>query len=283
MQIAIAGHTGFLGTTLKNLFLQQGYQVSGIGREDFDKGTEHLSGILAGKDVVINLAGAPIIRRWTRSYTRKIWNSRISTTQSLVQAMGACAQKPGKFISVSGVNIYTERGIHDENSNDFDMDFLGTLCQEWEKEALKARLMVNTFIARLGVVLAKNGGALPKMALPFKLGAGGKLGSGKQMMSWIHLSDFCLAMLHLIQNNPEKNVFNFTSPYPVSNALFSSTLALVLKRPNFFTVPPLALKILYGEGATVLLNGQHVVPGNLLGSGFRFKFPDLESALRDLL
>jgi uncharacterized protein len=283
MQIAITGHTGYLGTALKNFFQEQGYHVSGIGREDFQKGTVHLSGLLSGKDVVINMAGAPVIRRWTRSYSRKIWNSRILTTQALVQAIGNCVQKPGMFISVSGVNIYSEKGIHDENSNDFDMDFLGTLCQEWEKEALKARFVVNTLIARLGVVLGKNGGALPKIALPFKLGAGGKVGSGKQMMSWIHLSDFCHAMLHLIQNNPEKNVFNFTSPNPVSNALFSSTLSSVLKRPNFFTVPLFALKILYGEGATVLLNGQHVVPGNLLESGFRFNFPELEPALRDLL
>lgn len=281
MNIAITGHTGFIGSKLKSYFEDKGHNITGIGRSDFTNG--NLSTLLNGQDVVINLAGAPILKRWTRSYSREIWNSRITTTHLLVDAFGQLPVKPKIFISASGVNIYNEKGIHAEDSPSLDMNFLGTLCQEWEREALKAKVMINTYIIRLGVVLGRDGGALVQLARPFRLGAGGKIGSGEQMFSWIHISDLISALDMIIEKRPDETVFNMTAPQPVSNATLSTTIAKVLNKPNFLTIPPFALKILYGEGATVILSGQHVIPENLVNSGYVFKFPEIEKALEDLL
>ncbi len=283
MKIVISGKTGFIGKNLTSYFSKKGYEVSGIGRTDFEKGISHLATLISGSDVLINLAGAPIIKRWTKSYSKKLWDSRIITTRQLTDAIAVTHEKPKAFFSASAVGIYDRHGINTEEKNTFDNDFLGLLCQKWEEESQRARIHSATYNIRIGIVLGKNGGALPQMALPFKLFVGGKLGNGHQMTSWIHIKDFVKAMDFLIMKLPDKKVFNFTAPFPVSNAEFSSVLARKLNRPNLLAVPGLAIKLLFGEGSVALLNGQNVIPENLLNEGFQFEFPALDKALEDLL
>ncbi|TVQ15611.1 MAG: TIGR01777 family protein [Bacteroidetes bacterium] len=283
MKIGISGHTGFIGTSLKEYFTAQGHEIIGIGREDFKKGTGHLAALISGTDILINLAGAPIIKRWTKSYSKKLWDSRIVTTRLLADALAETRDRPKAFFSSSAVGIYGNEGIHTEKENKYNEDFLGILCQRWEEEALRARIHCPVYIIRTGIILGKDGGALPQMALPFKLYVGGKLGNGRQMTSWMHIQDYVKAVEYLIEKLPKINIFNFTAPAPVSNAEFSSVLAQTLNRPNLFMVPGFALRLLFGEGSVALLEGQHVLPKNLQDEGFTFQFPELKSALQDLL
>ena len=283
MRIAIAGHTGFIGSELKTYFNERGYEITGIGRDDFSKGNTHLASMIEGQDFLINLAGAPIIKRWTRRYSRILWRSRIDTTIQLREAIGLCRERPKAFFSSSAVGIYSSEGIHTESENKLDNDFLGLLCQNWEEEALKAKIFCPTYIIRTGIILGKSGGALPQMALPFKLFVGGKIGSGKQIIPWMHINDYAEALNMLINNMPDESVFNFTAPHPVSNAEFSKEMAGVMKRPGFFTVPPFMLKIIFGRGSVVLLSGQNVLPENLQKQGYEFRYPQIKEALADLL
>ena len=200
-----------------------------------------------------------------------------------MEALHKTEARPGMFISASAIGIYSGMAIHNESSQDLDKGFLGTLCHEWENQALKASCLVNTYIVRLGIVLGRDGGALHKMLPPFRIGVGGKIGSGTQNVSWIHIADLCRALLFIIKNKPHGHLFNLTSPNPVSNALFTRTIASILKRPAYFTIPPLALKLLYGESASLLLSSQNVVPQNLLSAGFTFDFGEINQALSDLL
>jgi len=283
MKIILTGKTGFIGSFLSDYFAEKGYEVSGIGRKDFRLGEEHLAGLIDGNDVLIHLAGAPIIKRWTRQYTRVIWNSRVETTGLLTGALKLLRTRPEIFISSSAVGIYTDEGHHTENHYQLSDDFLGTLCQRWEEEARKATFMLPVYTLRTGIVLGKEGGALPQMSLPFKLGVGGKIGNGKQGLSWIHIYDYARALEMIIEKQPSQTIFNFTAPQPVSNAEFSKTLAKTLGKPNLFTVPGFALRILYGKGASTLLGGQYAYPENLEKAGYQFHFPSLKQALEDLL
>lgn len=283
MKIIITGKTGFIGSFLSDYFTQKSYEVSGIGRKDFRLGEEHLAGLIDGNDVLIHLAGAPIIKRWTRQYTRVIWNSRVDTTGMLTGALKLLRTRPKIFISSSAVGIYTDEGHHTENNYQMSDDFLGILCQRWEEEARKAAFMLPVYTLRTGIVLGKEGGALPQMSLPFKLGVGGKIGNGRQGLSWIHILDYARALEMIIEKQPSQTIFNFTAPHPVSNAEFSKTLAKTLGKPNLFTVPGFALRILYGKGASTLLGGQFAYPENLEKAGYQFRFPSLKQALEDLL
>ena len=283
MRIAISGHTGFIGNELKNYFSEKGYEITDIGRKDFSKGSMHLANLINGHDYLINLAGAPIIKRWTRKYSRLLWSSRIDTTAKLREAVAQCNEKPKAFFSASAVGIYTSEGIHTENSNRLSNDFLGLLCQNWEEEAAKTRILCPTYIIRTGIILGKNGGALPQMSRPFKFFVGGKIGTGKQMISWMHIQDYIEALHMLMKKLPKEEIFNFTAPNPVSNAEFSSVLAKNLHRPNYLPVPPLALNLLFGEGSVALLSGQNVLPENLQKAGYEFRFPYVSGALKDLL
>lgn len=283
MRIVISGKTGFIGSRLAARFSAAGHTVHGISREDFKQGEGHLASIISGCDVLINLAGAPIIRKWTRSYCRKMWDSRILTTRQLTDAMAACEIKPRTFISASAVGFYSDNGIQTEDHFTHNEDFLGILCQRWEEEASRARIHSRTYIIRIGITMGKEGGALPQMVKPFRMYAGGKIGSGEQIVSWIHIEDFLRAVEFIFTKRPDKNVFNLTAPHPVSNAELTRIISKTLNKPAVFTVPAAALKLLYGEGAVTLLQGQHVLPDNLLKEGFTFLFPHPEEAMINLL
>ncbi len=279
MNIAIAGASGFVGSFLKEYFEEKAYQVMDIPRATFLD--EHaLQEVVNWADVVINLAGESILKRWSSSYKRKLFESRVKTTMLLVEAMNR-VDKEQLFISSSAVGIYENNLLCDEEDYIYGETFLSYMCQEWEKEA--ERCQQRTVIFRLGVVLGDGGGALHKMMLPFKAGLGGSIGDGTQAFSFVHIEDLARAYEHVILHDALQGVFNLSSPKPSTNAKFSKSLAKKLHRPALVPVPKIALKAVYGEGAQVLCKGQEVYPKRLLESGFLFEYEDAESVLEDLV
>ncbi|MDD3876782.1 MAG: TIGR01777 family oxidoreductase [Bacteroidales bacterium] len=280
-KIFISGQNGLIGTSLSNALKDKGYDVTAIDRNAFKMEAGHFLSFIESADIIINLAGAPIIRRWTNKYKDELFNSRVLTTRKLVNAIQLMGKKPAQFISVSAVGIYNDVGIKTEDSDTATNSFLSQLSLAWEYEASLASTYTLTAICRMGVVLSKNGGALKTMMPLFKVGLGGKIAKGTQIMSWIHIDDVVRALLFLIEHKLS-GVYNFTAPNPVNNSDFTSALAKTLKTPAFFTVPEFVLKVVYGEGAVVLTQGQHVLPQNLTDKGFKFNYPTIKQALEEL-
>jgi uncharacterized protein len=283
MVVALSGSTGFIGQSLKRRMSQLGWTVRVINRESFSMPEdEFLEEKAEGADVVINLAGAPVSKRWTPAYKKEILDSRVETTRKISAAINNAEKKPVVFISASAIGIYDSMNSHTESSVALADSFLAKVCRLWEQEALKSEQATRVVIFRLGVVLGKDGGALSKMHIPFSIGMGGKVGSGKQAVSFIHISDLVEAILFTIKNPSITGIVNAVSPYPSSNAEFTDKLAKVLEQPAWFTVPAFALKMMYGEGAQVMLEGQRVLPEKLLQAGFRFKYPTIQNALVEI-
>ncbi len=279
--IAITGASGFVGTSLTKYFSRLQYKIITISR-DILNDKQKLEETLSQSDIVINLAGANIINRWSESYKKLLYSSRIDTTSKIVTAINNIENKPKLLISTSAVGIYDNKATHDENGT-FSNDFLSTLCQDWEKEALKASNSVTKVaIFRFGIVLGKEGGAFAKMITPFKFGLGGIIGSGNQAFSYIHISDLLRAYEFVI-NNDFSGVFNLTAPKPTTNLLFTRALGKALRRPTIFPVPEFILKLIFSEGAKVLTDGQDVVPKKLLSLGFKFDYNDIKETVYGLL
>lgn len=277
MKVAIAGVSGFVGSFLCSFFDSKGWEVSKIGIKDFENG---LAEKLSGADIVINLCGAPIIGRWSDAYKKILVSSRMETTKKIVDAIGILSQKPKVFFCASAVGYY-EEGDNDEFSYKKANDFLGNLCANWESEARQVEgAGVKCANMRFGIVVGKNGGAIGQMLPIFKAGLGGKIGSGKQGFSWIHLSDLARAIEFIYERELE-GAFNFTAPHPTTNAGLTKALGSALHRPTIFPVPEFALKLLYSEGAKVLTSGQRVYPKRLIDEGFEFEYKTIDVALKD--
>lgn len=282
MKITATGASGFVGSFLSAYFRQKGYDFVGIDKEDFASNALHSK--LTGSDVVINLAGAPIINKWTEDYKKVLFSSRVTLTDKLVSALSALPSKPSLFISTSAIGVYRNGGPHTEERFEYDSGFLGKLALAWETSALKAQeLSIRTVIFRFAVVIGRDGGALAQMLPVFKLGLGGKIGSGKQPFSWVHILDIARAYEFAISNDQISGVYNLSAPNPVTNEVLTNTLSEILRKPAFLTVPAFALRLKYGDGAVVLTEGQEVYPDRLLRSGFEFKFKTLKEALQDVL
>jgi uncharacterized protein (TIGR01777 family) len=286
MKIAIAGSTGFIGKQLSDYLLRSGNELIVISRGDFAGGSDRLSKVINSADVIINLVGASVLRRWTKKNRQIILSSRADTTRLLVEAVlnNPVTQRPNVFLNASAIGIYENSGIHDEFSMRFGTDFLATVCQAWEGETIALKeANIRLCSMRIGIVLGNTGGSLAKMLPIFKLGLGGKMGSGDQPFSFIHITDFCRAIEHLITNEKSSGIYNFVSPHSITNGLFVNTLSNVLHRPAFFAIPEFALKLLYGEASELLTKGVSVKPTRLSKEGFQFRFTDISSALTDLL
>lgn len=281
-KIVISGASGFVGSHLVEHFEHKGMEVLALGRNDFKKDITQLPGKLEGAHAVIHLAGAPIIKRWTKAHKEAIYHSRVDTTNLLVEAIKETKVKPGILISTSAVGIYEDDKEHTEESEALSDGFMGEVCKDWEASALGARPYTQVAIFRLGIVLGKGGGALQTMLPLFKAGLGGKIGDGHQGFSWIHLKDLIRAYDFVMENNLD-GVYNLTAPQPVSNAAFTHELAEALNRPAAIPVPEFGLKLLYGEGAQALTAGAFVRPAKLISSGFSFKYPVLKEALEDIV
>jgi uncharacterized protein (TIGR01777 family) len=296
MRIAIAGATGLLGTALREHFRATGHAVTPISRKsvtpegirwDPERG-ELDAGRLEGHDVVVNLSGARIApARWTPQYKELIRASRIQSTRLLCETLARLEHKPRVLLSASAVGYYGNRPpeeIVDESSPPGGT-FLARLCVEWEAatEATQ-RAGIRTVLLRTATVLSMRGGFLPPLVRLFRLGLGGRLGDGRQGLSWIALEDWVGAVEFLIRREELSGPFNLASPHPVSNAEFTRTLARVLRRPAPFVVPAPVLRLVFGKemAEEVFLGGQRAIPRRLSEAGFGFRQPELEGALRAL-
>ncbi len=286
MKIAISGSTGFIGKQLSEFILQSGNELIVISRGDFAGGCNQLAKVIKSADVIINLAGASVLRRWSEKNKRLILSSRVETTKLLINAVqeNLPDHHPHVFINASAIGIYENDKSHDEFSKALGTDFLASVCKAWEDATVVLKeLDLRLCIIRIGIVLGTTGGSLLKMLPLFKTGLGGKIGSGKQPFSFIHISDFCRAIEHLIKCEKSSGIYNLTSPSPTTNELFTNTLSVNLRRPAFFTVPEFALKLVYGEAAEMLTKGVRAIPARLLDEGFQFQFPDISSTITDLV
>lgn len=281
MKIAITGGTGFIGRHLTEHFKAANNELLFIGRKMLALSAAGLAAEISGCNIIINLAGEPVAGRWTKTKKEKILSSRIQTTRKLTEAVNMLSSKPGLFISASAIGIYNDKQIHDESSLNFGNDYLAEVCNLWENETDVLSKEVRKVIIRIGLVLGKDGGTLQKLLPLFRLGLGGKIGSGRQMMSWIYIDDLVKALDFIIKNNIS-GIVNLTAPKPVSNIEFTKKLSKELKRPAIFPVPVFALKLLFGEGAGVITQSSNVLPKQLIKTGFEFKFSTIESAFAEI-
>ena len=282
-RIVIIGANGFIGTHMQSFFKAEGFEVLPLDKEDTKKSTEEITKVLEGADTVINLAGAPIIHRWSDSYKKVLYNSRIITTRKLVAAMAQMQNKPELFISTSAVGIYATDGPMSESDYTYGDNFLAKICKDWEAEAQQADSFTRVIIFRFGVVLGNDGGALSKMLPAFRLGIAGTIGDGHEPFSWVHMDDLLSAYLFVFANEKLEGTFNLSAPNPVTNRELTKTLGKVLHRPTVIPLPKFILRFLFSEGATVLTEGQRVIPERLLENDFTFKYPTIEEALREIL
>ena len=285
MKIAISGSTGFIGKQLSDYLLQSGNELIVISRADFAGGCNQLAKVINSAEVIINLAGSPVLQRWNKKNKQLILSSRVDTTRLLVEAvkLNLPEHRPNVFISASAIGIYENSGTSDENTKLLGTDFLAMVCKAWEREtvALKA-IDLRLCTVRIGIVLGTTGGSLAKMLPIFKAGLGGRIGSGKQPFSFIHIIDFCRAIEYLILHKGSAGIYNMVSSEATTNNQFTKVLSGCLHRPAFFAVPEFALNLIYGEASQMLTKGAIVKPSRLLNEGFQFQFPHISSALTDL-
>jgi uncharacterized protein len=288
MKILIAGGTGFIGQKLSLYCTSQGHKVQILSRsvrsgakDLIQWDGQKIPDTAETPDILINLSGAGIAdAAWTPKRRKVLYDSRILSTQACIAYMERRTEKPKLFINASAVGYYgfeTQDFVDEQGSA--GKDFLGELSVAWEQEAMQSK--VPTLILRTGVVLGKEGGALPKLLPLFRMGLGGWLGSGKQGFPWIHIDDITASILYLAESGVTGPV-NLVAPAYTDNKVFSKTLAEVLHRPCLFPAPGFVLQFVLGERADLVLKGQKVIPAKLVSSGYTFKFPTLKSALLDL-
>jgi hypothetical protein len=309
MNILMTGATGLVGTALVKTFTAEGHTVYRLTRADSAKASVQQAGVFdlpwnpstgeigdasrsdpvqvpVDVDAVINLAGAPIVGgRWTKERKALLRSSRVDTTRGLASAIAKMKKRPGVLISASAIGYYGDRGdelVTEESAP--GTDFLAKLAQEWENEAVKAEgLGVRVVLLRFGIILAKEGGALPQMMAPIKIGLGGALGSGWQWTSWIALQDVVAIIQEALRNDMWRGPINLVAPNAMRNADFTKVLAKIMHRPAMLGAPAFVLRMAMGEMAEVLLGGVHVAPRELEKHGYRFIYAHLDEALRAIL
>ncbi len=295
MRITLTGATGFVGTRLVNRLLAAGHEITILSRKARAGSSPRYvvwnperqdapAAAFDGCDAVIHLAGEPVAQRWNDAVKRRIRDSRVEGTRKLVRTLSRLPVKPQVLISTSAVGYYGSRGdeaLTEESAP--GEGFLPEVCVEWEKEAAAAEAFgIRVAAIRVGIVLGR-GGALDQMLPAFRLGAGGRLGSGKQWMPWIHLDDLVSLYVFALENKSVRGGLNGSAPHPVTNRDFTAALAKAVSRPAIIPVPVFALKLLFGEMAQVMLASQRVIPEAATLAGFEFKFPRIGPALDQVL
>jgi uncharacterized protein (TIGR01777 family) len=285
LKIRITGISGYLGIAISEELKKQGHEVAGIERKLIYGSSDNLKKEIEGIDVLINLAGAPILQRWTRRKKRLIHESRVRTTRNLVQVINALPKEmqPKKFISASAIGIYKAGFIHDETSTNFDSGFIGTVAKDWEDATGELPSTVQKNIFRIGLVLGRNAKIITNLLLPFKLGLGATTGNGKQPFPFIHEKDVINAFVWAVNDLNKSEIFNLVAPENTSNKDFTKTLAKILNRPAFLLIPKFILKLVLGEAAVLLTESPQVEPRNLVTNGFQFEYPGIQEALVEIL
>jgi hypothetical protein len=284
MRVAITGASGLIGSRIGDALRARGDEVVAVSlRSGAPAGGWAES--FAGVDGVVHLAGEPVAQRWTDKAREGIRSSRVEGTRALVEALAAADPSPRVLVSASAVGYYGSRGDErlDESSAPGD-DFLAQVCVGWEREAQAATdNSIRVVNVRTGVVLAKSGGALAKMLLPFRLGIGGPVAGGRQYLPWIHIDDLVGIYVAALDNETWSGPVNASAPEPVTNAAFSKALGRALHRPAVAPVPAFAIRLLYGDMAEIVTEGQRAIPARPLELGYTFAHPDLDEALADAL
>jgi len=304
MKVAIAGATGFVGQRLVQRLSQDNHSLVILSRDasrarscfpeaDYPnleivtytpKESGDWQAQISGCDGVVNLAGAPIDRRWSPEWKHEIFESRQLATRNLVEAIAKAENKPAVLVNASAIGYYgtSETATFDETSQ-AGQDFLASVCEAWENEASKVKETgTRLAILRLGIVLG-NGGALGKMLPPFQMFAGGPIGSGQQWFSWVHIDDVVGLIVAALTDDRYAGTYNATAPNPVRMNALCQTLGEVLSRPSWLPVPPFALELLLGEGAQVVLEGQQVLPRQTLAAGYQYQYDSVKPALTDIV
>lgn len=279
MVIALAGYNGFIGAHIRKKLSSHDFVL--LSRDDLYGTTEALSRRISDCDVLINTAGFSITARWSKKNRKKIYRSRIDVTNHLVSAIGMAENKPQVFINTSAIGIYKSKGEHTEASVAFAEGFLAEVVRDWEAAADNVAGEVRLVKMRLGMVLGSDGGAMPRLLKLFKWGLGGVIASGKQVYSFIHIDDVTGAIAHIIQGKGE-GVYNFTAPNPVTNKIFTRTLAKKLRRPAWLPIPVFIMHLVMGKAAMVVTGGQTVYPEKLLSEGYKFTFASIDEAIEKL-
>ncbi|WP_428624244.1 TIGR01777 family oxidoreductase [Sedimenticola sp.] len=284
MQIAITGATGFVGRHLCRRLEQEGHQLVKLGRRDCQAGVAALAERIQGCDAVINLAGENISQRWTESYMRALYDSRVVTTRTLVEAMGRLERRPDLFISTSAMGAFDSEGRYSEADPPNASGFFGQLTRDWEAAARQAEeLGIRTLIFRFSLVLGRDGGIMKPLLLPFRLGLGGPVGDGRQPFSWIHIDDLVRAYIFAMAHPELNGIYHLSAPDPMTNRQFSQALGRQLHRPALLPVPLFALKLLFGKkGAEALASGQYLIAQRLPDAGYHFQYDTLAKALAEI-
>ena len=298
MKIVIAGGTGFVGKKLTNYLQAEGHEIVILTRDTskHENGIDYVQWLQDGSrpetelgevDAFVNLAGVSLNDgRWTKKQKKTIYTSRMDATLEIVRIMEGLQKKPKVLVNASAVGIYPTSTIntYTESYTDYATDFLGWTVHDWERHAKRAEnLGVRVALARFGVILGSESGALPSMILPYKMYVGGTVGSGEQWLSWIHVDDAARALYFAIMNESINGPFNVTAPNPERMKKFGQTIAKVMNRPHWMPVPSLAMQLALGEQSILVLEGQHVRPQILEEQNFDFHFPQLREALEDLM
>jgi uncharacterized protein (TIGR01777 family) len=297
MDYLITGATGFIGRKLVARLLGDGHEVNYLGRKrssnldsraafhPWNAGEVPPLDSVPTVDAVVNLAGEPVAQRWNKEVKRRIYESRVEGTRRLVDALSQLKHKPRLLISASATGYYGDRG--DETLTEDSAagkDFLADLCVAWEREALRAEQFgARVVLLRLAPVLGRGGGILAKTLPMFRSGLGGKLGSGKQWMPWIHMDDLIDLFLFAAAQPDMRGPYNATAPEPATNAQFTHALSRAVHRPAWFSVPQAALRLALGEAANYMVASERVLPKRTVDAGFPFQFPQLTAALRHLV
>jgi uncharacterized protein len=284
MRIKMTGSSGYLGGLISNELIKNGHHVEGISRQLLYGPVQDLAKDLEKAEVVIHLAGAPILKRWTEKNKKDIYDSRVRTAGNIAAAIKNLPEpnRPRKVISASGITIYDVGKAHTEKSRDFNTGFLGNLTQDWEAAWKELPGKVSLIIFRAAAVLGRKSAAIRKMNLPFKAGVGGKIGSGEQPFPFIHERDVAKAYLQAVENPGMNGVFNLAAPQQITNSEFTQAMSRQLNRPAVIPVPALGLRMVYGQAVIMLTESPSVIPEALTNIGFRFQYPDIESTLKEI-
>lgn len=292
MRVAVAGGTGFIGRALTEALLKRGDEVwiitRGVAKALNDSNSrlmmvtwsqlEENPHLLDGIDAIVNLAGESINQRWTPAAKTRVMQSRLWAAEQVAKLIGALRHRPSVIINASGISAYgiSETELFDEDSPTAVTDYLSEVVRSWElaADAIPVDRIVKL---RVGLVLARKGGAFPLMLLPYRLFGGGRVGSGRQGLSWIHIEDMTQLILFCLDNPDIRGPVNASAPYPVTNDAFGRAVGRAFGRPHWFPVPAALMRLLFGEMSTLLLDGQRALP-----NGYVFRYPDVDSALREL-